>query len=131
VRSLGSFVYAGGGSVNLLPLRTPRYATVLQSDTYDLVNDGCGPNLGTVASTRLRRARTNDASFLEILEAPPGFEPGMEVLQIQRGRASCCLVLVSGPSSSPVLPGVRAILDYVRTTAAGYPSPAIVSPPGA
>jgi hypothetical protein len=27
-------------------------------------------------------ARTNDAIFLRILEAPPGFEPGMEVLQI-------------------------------------------------
>jgi hypothetical protein len=26
-------------------------------------------------------ARTNDAIFLRILEAPPGFEPGMEVLQ--------------------------------------------------
>jgi hypothetical protein len=28
-------------------------------------------------------------------------------------------VLVSGPSSSPVLPRVRALLNYVRTTAAG------------
>jgi hypothetical protein len=26
-------------------------------------------------------ARTSDAVFLGILEAPPGFEPGMEVLQ--------------------------------------------------
>jgi hypothetical protein len=34
-------------------------------------------------------------------------------------RDSCCLVLVSGLSSSPVLPRVRALLDYVRTTAAG------------
>jgi hypothetical protein len=24
------------------------------------------------------------------LEAPPGFEPGMEVLQIAAGRACCC-----------------------------------------
>ena len=40
----------------------------------------------------------------------------MEVLQIQRGRESCCLVLVSGRSSSPVLPGVWAVLDYVWTT---------------
>ena len=38
------------------------------------------------------------------LKAPPGFEPRMEVLQIQRGRAPCCLVLVSGLSSSPVCP---------------------------
>lgn len=39
-------------------------------------------------------------------------------MQIQRGRESCCFVLVFGLSSSPVLPGVRAVLDYVRTTAA-------------
>ena len=49
----------------------------------------------------------------------PDFNSGMEVLQIQRGRASCCLVLVSGLSSSPVLPGVRAVLDYVWTIAPG------------
>ena len=48
----------------------------------------------------------------------------MEVLQIQRGCESCCLVLVFGLSSSPVLPRVRAVLDYVRTTAAGDCSPA-------
>jgi hypothetical protein len=29
-------------------------------------------------------------------------EPGMEVLEIERGRESCCLVLVFGLSSSPV-----------------------------
>jgi len=40
----------------------------------------------------------------------------MEVLQIQRGDESCCLVLVSGLSSSPVLPRVRALLDYVWPT---------------
>src|SRR5688500_5565823 len=33
------------------------------------------------------------------MEAPPGFEPGIEVLQIWRGRASCCLVLgLVGPA---------------------------------
>ena len=64
----------------------------------------------------LERKRSN---LNRNLEAPPGFEPGMEVLQIQRGCESCCLVLVSGLSSSPVLPRVRALLDYVRTTAAG------------
>jgi len=42
----------------------------------------------------------------------------MEVLQIYWGRESCCLVLVSGLSSSLVLARVRALLDYVRTTAA-------------
>jgi hypothetical protein len=55
----------------------------------------------------------------EKMEAPPGFEPGMEVLQIERGRASCCLVLVFGRSSSPALPRVWALLDYVWTTAPG------------
>src|SRR5688572_25750965 len=56
-----------------------------------------------------------------LLEAPPGFEPGMEVLQIPRGCESCCLVLVFGPSSSPVLPRVRALLDYIWTTTFGRP----------
>ena len=45
----------------------------------------------------------------------PGFEPGMEILQIQRGRELCCLVLDFGLSGSTVLPRVRALLDYVRT----------------
>src|SRR5215218_1168343 len=40
----------------------------------------------------------------------------MEVLQIQRGRASCCLVLVFGLSSILVLPGIWALLDYIWTT---------------
>jgi hypothetical protein len=30
------------------------------------------------------------------LEAPPGFEPGMEVLQIQRSFLSCWLASFSG-----------------------------------
>jgi hypothetical protein len=47
----------------------------------------------------------------------------MEVLQIQRSRESCCLVLVFGRSSSPVLPRVGALLDYVRTTASGLAAP--------
>ena len=38
-------------------------------------------NLGTLASARLCHPRTHGANFLMILEAPPGFEPGMEVLQ--------------------------------------------------
>jgi hypothetical protein len=40
----------------------------------------------------------------------------MEVLQIQRGRESCCLVLVFGLSSSSALPGVWAALDDIWTT---------------
>jgi hypothetical protein len=42
----------------------------------------------------------------------------MEVLQIQRGWASCWPVLVFGRSSSPVLPRLWALLDYVWTTVA-------------
>ena len=40
-------------------------------------------------------------------------------MQTQRGWASCCLVLVFGRSGSPVLPRVRAVSDYVWTTAPG------------
>ena len=38
-------------------------------------------NLGTFASARMCRQGTNGTNLLRILEAPPGFEPGMEVLQ--------------------------------------------------
>jgi hypothetical protein len=65
---------------------------------------------------RLSRSRTSPLNSLGKMEAPPGFEPGMEVLQIQRGRSSCCLVLVIGRSSSPDLPRLWALLDYVWTT---------------
>ena len=61
------------------------------------------------------------------MEVPPEFEPWMEVLQIQRGRASCCLELVYGLSSSPVLARVRALLDYVWTTACTTVNTAIVA----
>jgi len=33
------------------PPRTPAHATVVQSNTYDCVNDFSGPNMGTFAST--------------------------------------------------------------------------------
>jgi hypothetical protein len=42
--------------------------------------------------------------------------------QIWQGREWCRLVLVSGRSSSPALPRVGAVLDYVRTTAARAPT---------
>jgi hypothetical protein len=38
-------------------------------------------NFSPSGSGCLRHARTNDGDFLGNLEAPPGFEPGMEVLQ--------------------------------------------------
>src|SRR4030095_1340100 len=46
----------------------------------------------------------------EVLEAPPGFEPGIEVLQTGPKRLSCCLVLLPGRPSPLVFPGVRAQL---------------------
>jgi hypothetical protein len=48
--------------------------------------------------------------LLAILEAPPGFEPGMEVLQTYQDSQSSCLVLCSGIWSSLVLRGVWALL---------------------
>ena len=38
-------------------------------------------HLGAQSWLRLCRLRTSSANLLRILEAPPGFEPGMEVLQ--------------------------------------------------
>jgi len=37
--------------------------------------------VGTLANSRLCRHGTSNLLFLGLLEAPPGFEPGMEVLQ--------------------------------------------------
>ena len=37
------------------------------------------------------------------LEAPPGFEPGMEVLQTRLRRLTCCLVLLSGVCQTVLL----------------------------
>jgi hypothetical protein len=47
----------------------------------------------------------------EMLEAPPGFEPGMEVLQIKQGNLCCWFVLLSGICQTVVFPGVWAVLD--------------------
>jgi len=38
-------------------------------------------DLGTVGNGTLRRRGTSDSIFLRNVEAPPGFEPGVEVLQ--------------------------------------------------
>jgi hypothetical protein len=47
--------------------------------------DNFGDNFGS-----LSRARSlTDRILAEILEAPPGFEPGMEVLQISQSCLSC------------------------------------------
>ena len=44
------------------------------------------------------------------MEAPPGFEPGMEVLQTGPGCLSCCFALLSDQPYSPAFPGVWARL---------------------
>jgi hypothetical protein len=44
------------------------------------------------------------------LEAPPGFEPGIEVLQTGPESLTCCLVLLPGRPSPLVFRGVRARL---------------------
>ena len=44
------------------------------------------------------------------LEAPPGFEPGMEVLQISLGSLSCRFVLLSGLWCSAVFSGIWALM---------------------
>jgi hypothetical protein len=105
------------------PFRNPRTP---KSYRVSCLRQPMAPRSADLSSTvvqlqgrRLCCRGTNDRIQTGNLEAPPGFEPGMEVLQIQRGRESCCLVLVSGLSSSPVLLRIRALLDYVRTTAAG------------
>ena len=50
------------------------------------------------------------------LEAPPGFEPGMEVCRFSEvvNRVVSCWSLV--PSSTTVLPNVWALVDYIWTT---------------
>jgi hypothetical protein len=52
----------------------------------------------TVCARRIVRAQNKRSNLTpcEKLEAPPGFEPGMEVLQISLGCGSCWLALSSG-----------------------------------
>ncbi len=47
------------------------------------------PNFGARRNCSQRQAFTRHVNFLGILEAPPGFEPGMEVLQIPLRSLSC------------------------------------------
>ena len=65
-------------------------------------------NFGTLAKCLLVPPWDKGCVFLTFMEAPPGFEPGMEVLQTGPGRPSSWFVLLSGRPYSRVLPGVRA-----------------------
>jgi hypothetical protein len=83
---------AGGGPPTRHPVGKPALASSLKSHTYEVANDCSRPNLGTVAGAALRHARTGSGNFnriLGILEAPPGFEPGMEVLQTGPKHLCC------------------------------------------
>ena len=61
----------------------------VRSDVYEFRIKVGVRDLGTVVTVRLYRQRTSDSIFLRILEAPPGFEPGMEVLQIGPDCLGC------------------------------------------
>ena len=93
----------GGGPRNLLPLRTSPLTNFVQSETYGSANDSERRDLGTFANSRLYRQGTSNAVFVRNLEAPPGFEPGMEVLQ---GHPQSFLAdphLASSPPKSQLL----------------------------
>ena len=70
-----------GGSRNLRLFEHPLSQLFVRSDHLRIRKRFRMGNLGTLASACLCRQGTSDAFFLRILEAPPGFEPGMEVLQ--------------------------------------------------
>jgi hypothetical protein len=84
-----------GGSTNLLPLPTPALTNFVRSDIYEPVADSARAAWDHLRALACHDG-TSDAVFLRILEAPPGFEPGMEVLQIRRGSVSCWLASSSG-----------------------------------
>jgi hypothetical protein len=75
----------GGGSRHLLPSGTNerRRLNCIKRFTGEAIREtsGSAADLGTVARDRLCEGRISSANCIEILEAPPGFEPGMEVLQ--------------------------------------------------
>jgi hypothetical protein len=72
-----------GGSRNLL-----RFDLQVSQTLCEPVNDGARI---TWEHSRVPAcvAKEQAMRFLRILEAPPGFEPGMEVLQTGPGRLSC------------------------------------------
>ena len=69
-----------------------RYNIVSETDFADAVrrlDERHGHSLGIVRAVGTTDARPTERFIEEILEAPPGFEPGMEVLQTGPGRLSC------------------------------------------
>src|SRR5688572_27730692 len=75
----------GGGLKNLLPSATSKSKAPPHHRLTDgLIGERClyDVDLGTLTRGGLCPRGTSGADFRRILEAPPGFEPGMEVLQI-------------------------------------------------
>ena len=69
-----------------------RYNIVSESDFADAVrrlNERDGHTLDIPKAINAPDAMPISKSVEENLEAPPGFEPGMEVLQTGPGRLSC------------------------------------------
>jgi len=63
-----------------------------------------------------------------VIEAPPGFEPGMQVLQIKREGLCGWLVLFSGICQTLVLPRVPAPARPTRNaTVGGRRAPALLA----
>ena len=107
-----------------LPRRSRALSAIARSATAEAAKSGtiwaqsapiAVPAEGQVSNSRQK------------LEAPPGFEPGMEVLQISLGCQSCCLVLVSGPAQHPPITrylGVIGLhLDYSKGSSSPISSP--------
>jgi hypothetical protein len=72
-------------------------------------------HLGTLRNSVRREAQTERANFLRILEAPPGFEPGMEVLQISQGLF---ILLTRLALWSRVLPGFDSVWALIALSLA-------------
>jgi hypothetical protein len=67
-------------------------------------------HFGAIRNACEDRLTRSHANFLLILEAPPGFEPGMEVLQIRRCCLCCWRALSSGTGCQQLFPGIWALM---------------------
>jgi hypothetical protein len=72
-----TFREACGGPVNLLALRSEHGTTLTKAPSWTSGWRRCSGNFSPSGSSRMCPRRTSDADFLRILEAPPGFEPGV------------------------------------------------------
>jgi hypothetical protein len=89
------------------PLRPKPNATIDHESPAD--SDRHGRNLRTVTRQSTSR-RSRAAEFLRKVEAPPGFEPGVEVLQTGSAITKLLSRLAFWPALIRVLPRVRRVL---------------------